>query len=40
MKVARLVVILAVLAYVTAGIFDPDLVPDWLKFTPPVGCIR
>jgi hypothetical protein len=40
MKAARFVVVLAVFAYVTAGMYDPDLVPDWLKFTPPVGRVR
>jgi hypothetical protein len=40
MRAARFVAILAVFAYVTAGMFNPDLVPDWLKFTPQVGCVR
>jgi hypothetical protein len=40
MKVTRFVVVLAVFAYVTAGMCNPDLVPDWLKFTPQVGCVR
>jgi hypothetical protein len=40
MKATRFVVVLAVFAYVTAGIFDPDLVPDWLKFAPQVGCVQ
>jgi hypothetical protein len=40
MRAAKFVVVLAVFAYVTAGMYNPDLVPDWLKFTPPVGCVR
>jgi hypothetical protein len=40
MRVTRFVVILAVFAYVSAGMYNPDLVPDWLKFTPQIGCVR
>ena len=39
-NVIRFVVVLAVFAYVTAGMHDPDLVPDWLKFTPQTGCVH
>jgi hypothetical protein len=40
MKATRFVVVLAIFAYVAAGMSNPELVPDWLKFTPPVGCVR
>jgi hypothetical protein len=36
----RIIVVLAVFAYVSAGMHDPDLVPDWLKFSPQVGCVH
>jgi hypothetical protein len=40
MKATKFVVVLAVFAFVAAGMYNPDLVPDWLKFTPPAGCVR
>jgi hypothetical protein len=39
-NVIRIVVVLAVFAYVSAGMHDPELVPDWLKFTPQIGCVH
>jgi hypothetical protein len=40
MKATKFVVVLAVFAFVAVGMYNPDLVPDWLKFTPQVGCVR
>ena len=40
MNVTRFVVFLAVFAYVAAGMYDPNLVPEWLKFTPQTGCVH